>query len=343
MSMTLGQIARLTGGVVKGDEAVVIHDVAEIQNAQPGTITFLGNPKYAKYLTTTQASAVIVAENFSGEFANLVLVPNPNLAFSIILAQFRPELPLPEPGIHPSAVVASDASIGQNVYLGPHVVVESAVRIADNVTIQANCYIGRETSIGAGTVIFANVSIYHRCVIGCNVRIHSGVVIGSDGVGFVRVSDGIEKIPQAGRVVIHDEVEIGANSTIDRGTVGDTIIGRGTKLDNLVQVAHNVHIGEYCFFAAQTGIAGSTVIESGASVGGQVGIAGHLHIGPGIMVTAQSGVSKDFPGGMVLMGSPAQEHKKAAQEFAHIRSLPEIKERLKKLEAAVNISKTEEK
>jgi len=343
MQLTLGQIARLVGGTVKGDETTIINDVAEIQHAQPGAISFLGNPKYAKYLATTGASAIIVEESYIGSFPNLILVKNPNLAFSVVLAHFRPELPLPAPQIHPTAVVASDAHLGEHVYLGPHAVVESGAHIGDNVTIFPNCYIGREVSIGSGTVIFANVSIYHKCVIGSNVRIHSGVVIGSDGFGYVRVKDGIEKIPQAGRVVIHDDVEIGANSTIDRGTIGDTVIGRGTKLDNLVQIAHNVHVGEYCFFAAQVGIAGSTTIEDGASVGGQVGIAGHLHIGPGIMITAQSGVSKDFPGGMVLMGSPAQDHKKAAQEFAHIRSLPEIKERLKKLEAAMNISKTEEK
>lgn len=332
MQLTLGQIARLIDGTVKGDASVIIEDVAEIQHAHSGAITFLANPKYTQYLTTTLATAIIVEENFSGTFPNLILVKNPNLAFSIVLAHFRPELPLPAPRIHPTAVIASDVKIGKDVYLGPHVVVESGAQIAENVTIQANCYIGQSVSIGSGSVIYPNVSIYHKCIIGQNVRIHSGVVIGSDGFGFVRVQNGIEKIPQAGRVVIHDEVEIGANSTIDRGTVGDTVIGRGTKLDNLVQIAHNVRVGEYCFFAAQVGIAGSAVIGDGVSVGGQVGIAGHLHIGSGVMIAAQSGVTKDVPDGMFILGSPAQERLKAAQEFAHIRSIPEIKERLKKLE-----------
>jgi len=343
MQLTLGQIARLVGGTVKGDETTAISDVAEIQHAHAGAIAFLGNPKYAKYMATTLASAVIVEENFSGAFPNQVLVKNPNLAFSVVLAHFRPELPLPAPQIHPTAVIAADAHIGENIFIGPHVVVEPGAQIADHVTIFANSYIGQNVTIGEATVIFANVSIYHKCVIGRKVRIHSGVVIGSDGFGFVRVNDGIEKIPQAGRVVIHDDVEIGANSTIDRGTVGDTVIGRGTKLDNLVQVAHNVRIGEYCFFAAQVGIAGSTVIENGASIGGQVGIAGHLHIGTGVMAAAQSGISKDVPDGMFVLGSPAQERLKAAQEFAHIRSIPDLKERVKKLEVAQNILKTEEK
>ncbi|MFH1214636.1 MAG: UDP-3-O-(3-hydroxymyristoyl)glucosamine N-acyltransferase [Candidatus Neomarinimicrobiota bacterium] len=343
MQLTLGQVARLVNGSVRGDEAAVVCDVAEIQHARSGEITFLANPKYAKYMTTTTATAVIVEDNFSGAFPNLVLVKNPNLAFSIILAHFRPELPLPAPQIHATAIIASDVQVGKNVYVGPHVVIESGVIIADDVVIQANCYIGQSVSIGEGTVIFPNVSIYHKCVIGQKVRIHCGVVIGSDGFGFVRVQNGIEKIPQAGRVVIHNEVEIGANTTIDRGTVSDTVIGRGTKLDNLVQVAHNVKIGEYCFLAAQVGVAGSTIIEDSVSIGGQVGIAGHLHIGSGVMIAAQSGVSKDVPTGMFVLGSPAQERMKAAQEFAHIRSLPEIKERLKKLEAEVHTTKTEEK
>jgi len=342
MQLTLGQIARLVDGTVKGDEGVLINDVAEIQNAHQGAITFLANPKYAKYLASTLATAVIVAEDCPGSFPNLILVKNPNLAFSIVLAHFRPEQPLPTPGIHPTAVVADDAQMGEKVYLGPYVVIESGVRIADNVTILAHCYIGQSVSIGSGTMIFPNVSIYHKCVIGKKVRIHSGVVIGSDGFGFVRVADGIEKIPQAGRVIIQDEVEIGANSTIDRGTVGDTVIGRGTKLDNLVQIAHNVRIGEYCFFAAESGVAGSTIIEDAVSVGGQVGIAGHLHIGSGVMIAAQSGVSKDVPSGMFILGSPAQDRLKAAQEFAHIHSLPEMKERLKKLEREVYKDKAED-
>lgn len=342
MQLTLGQIARLIDGTVKGDESVLIDDVAEIQNAKSGAITFLANPKYAKYLATTAATAVIVEENCASDFPNLILVKNPNLAFSIILAHFRPELPPPVPGIHPTAVVASAARIGAKVYIGPYVVVESGARIEDNVTILAHCYIGQLARIGSGTVIYPNVSIYHKCIVGKNVRIHAGAVIGSDGFGFVRVPHGIEKIPQAGRVVIHDDVEIGANTTIDRGTIGDTIIGRGTKLDNLVQIAHNVRIGEYCFFAAESGVAGSTTIEDGVSVGGQVGIAGHLHIGAGVMIAAQSGLTKDVPAGMFVLGSPAQERLKAAQEFAHIRSLPELKERLKKLEMEVQMIKEEE-
>lgn len=332
MEYTLGQLAQKVNGVVIGDERLIIHDVAEIQHAHAGQITFLANPKYAKYVATTQAAAIVVAKDTPINFPNLLLVDNPNYAFAQLIAIFRPELPLPAPQIHPTAVIAANAQIGQEVYVGPHVIIESGAVIEDRVVLYGNDYIGAEAKIGVGTVIFPNVTIYHKCQVGKKCRLHAGVVIGSEGYGFVRVGDGIEKIPQAGRVIIEDEVEIGANTTVDRGTLGDTIIGRGTKLDNLVQIAHNVKLGSYCFMAAQGGVAGSATIEDGVSIGGQVGVAGHLVVGKGAMIAAQAGVSKDVPAGAMVVGTPAQERAKFVADLAAIHSIPEIKERLKKVE-----------
>lgn len=332
MKFSLGQLAQLVKGQVVGDVDLVIHDVAEIQHAQAGQITFLANPKYTKYVATTHAAAIVVAKDTTINFPNLLLVDNPNYAFAQLIAIFRPELPLPAPQIHPTAVIATNAVIGHQVYIGPHVIIESGAIIEDRVVLYGNDYIGAEAKIGAGSVIFPNVTIYHHCQLGKNCRVHAGVVIGSEGYGFVRVGDGIEKIPQAGRVIIEDEVEIGANTTIDRGTLGDTVIGRGTKLDNLIQIAHNVKLGSNCFMAAQGGVAGSATIEDGVSIGGQVGIAGHIVVGKGAMIAAQAGVSKDVPAGAMMVGTPAQERSKFVADIAAIHSIPEIKERLKKVE-----------
>jgi len=342
MQLTLGQIARMVGGSVTGSGETVISDVAEIQHALPNQITFLANPRYAKYVATTKAAAIIVDEQFTGNYPHLIRVANPNYAFSQMLAYFRPELPNPPAAIHPTAVVDPTVRLGQNVYLGPQVVVAAEAVIADEAVIHAGCYIGVGSTIGRGTVLFPRVTIYHRCHLGQKVRVHSGVVIGSDGFGFTRVGNGIEKIPQAGGVVIQDEVEIGANTTIDRGTVGDTVIGRGTKLDNLIQVAHNVKIGQYCFFAALTGIAGSAIIEDYVAVGGQVGIAGHIRVGTKAMIAAQSGVSKDVPPGAFMFGAPAVDRTRFIRDQASIHAIPELKERLKKVEELLKANQGED-
>lgn len=341
MELTLGQIARLVNGTVQGDENLVISDVAEIQHAQAGQITFLANPKYAKYVATTAAAAIIVAEDTSVVYPNLVRVKNPNYAFALLIAQFRPELPRPAPAIHPTAVIADDVILGRNVYIGPHVVIENGAMIGDEVVLYGNDYIGTAANIGPGTIIFPHVTIYHRCIVGARCRLHAGVVIGSEGFGFVRIEKGIEKIPQAGRVIIGDEVEIGANTTVDRGTLSDTVIGRGTKLDNLIQIGHNVKIGEYCFMAAQSGVAGSAVIEDGVTIGGQVGIAGHLRVGRGAMIAAQSGITKDVAPGAIMLGSPAQERTKFVADVAALHAIPDLKERLKKLEELMKSIKPE--
>lgn len=339
MNFTLAQISQLVDGRVEGNPETVITDLAEIQYAEDGELTFLSNPKYTKFVSTTKASAILVSNDFQGEFKNLIRVADPYYAFSQLIPRFRPPLPLPEPGIDPSAKVAGSAVIGENCYIGPNVIIEADCRIGDKVILLGNSYVGQQSEIGDGSFIFTNVSIYHRCKIGPNARIHSGTVIGSDGYGFVRTKTGISKIPQEGGVEIGPDVEIGANCSIDRGTLGNTVIGKGTKLDNFVQIAHNVKLGEYCFMAALSGVAGSSRIGNHVTIAAQVGVAGHLNVGDGVIVTAQSGVTKDVEPNMILFGSPAQERQKARREIAHIRSIPDIKERLKKLETAMDLLK----
>jgi len=317
---------------VDGDDRLLVHDLAEIQHAEPGELTFLSNPKYIKFLATTRATAILVDENLMESYPNLIRVQNVNYAYSRALAIFRPEATKPAPGIDPTALIAKDVVLGNDVHIGAHVFIDEKCIVGERVCILPNSVIGKETQIGDDALIYPNVTVYHRCHVGKHVIIHSGVVVGSDGFGFVRVENSIEKIPQAGGVLIDDDVEIGANTTIDRGTLGNTVIGKGTKIDNLVQIAHNVKIGEYCFLAGQSGVAGSTVIEDGVTIAGQVGIAGHLHIGAGAIIAAQAGVSKDIPTGAVVIGSPAQEKGKVWREMANIRSIPDIKEKIKRLE-----------
>jgi UDP-3-O-[3-hydroxymyristoyl] glucosamine N-acyltransferase len=332
MEISLEEVAKIVDGTIEGDKSAVITGVAEIQNAKSGELSFLGNPKYTKYLKTTNAEAILVPKNFRGSYKNLIRVDQPNLAFAIMISKFLPSAPLPTPKIDRTAQISDNVKLGNNVFIGPNVVIEENSVIEDEVIIFSNSYIGYDSKIGAKTILYSNVSLYHKSIIGRNVIIHSGVVIGSDGFGFVKTGDDIVKIPQAGRVVINDEVEIGANTTIDRGTLGDTVIGRGTKIDNLVQIAHNVKIGEYCFVAAQCGIAGSVTIQDFVTLAGQVGVAGHLTIGVGAIVAAQSGVTKDVPPGTIVFGYPAQERNKARRDIANIRSITDIKRRLKKIE-----------
>jgi len=332
MTYTLAQITRIVQGILEGDPDALISDIAEIQYARPGELSFIANPKYTKFIATTEAEAILVPKDFSRAYKNLIRVENPNYAFSLLIAKFRPQIPFPKPGVAPSATIAKTAKTGEDIYIGPNVIIDENAIVGDNAILFGNIYVGKESTIGSATIIYPNVSIYHRCQIGNNVRIHSGAVIGSDGYGFVRMEDGISKIPQEGGVVINDDVEIGANCAVDRGTLGNTLIGKGTKLDNFIQIAHNVKIGEYCFIAAQTGVAGSTQLANGVTIAGQVGIAGHIKIGKGAMVAAQSGITKDVAPHTIMFGSPAQEQKKARRELISIRFIPEIRERLKIIE-----------
>ncbi len=332
MTVTLKELANIVEGTLEGDSETEIHDVAEIQNALPGTITFLGNEKYHKYIDTTKAEALIVDKKFNGKFKNLIRVDNVNLAFAKCINKFRPPIPKKKPMIHPAAIVSEEAILGNDIYVGPHVIIEAHAVIENRACIKANTYIGNGARIGADTVVHSNVSIYHHCSIGENNIIHSGCVLGSDGYGFVRAGKSIEKIPQTGKVITGNDVELGANCTIDRGTINDTEIGEGSKLDNQIQIGHNVKVGKYCFFAGQTGIAGSTMIGDYVTIAGQVGIAGHISIGSGAVVAAKSGITKSIGEKEFWFGYPAKKYREKTREIANIRLIPDLKNRLKAVE-----------
>lgn len=336
MNFSLKEICELVSGELSGDPKASIHDVAEIQNALPGQITFLGNDKYRRYINSTEATAIIVQKDFDGEYKNLVKVDNPNLAFSLCLAKLRPEIPQKSTEIHKSAYVAKTAILGTDIYIGPNVVIDDNAIIENGAFIHAGSFVGNGARISTNSVLHPNVTIYHKCIVGENNIIHSGTVVGSDGYGFVRNERGIEKIPQTGKVILGKDVEIGANCAIDRGTIGDTEIGEGTKLDNLIQVGHNVKIGIYCFIAGQSGVAGSTKIGNYVTIAGQVGISGHINIGDRVIIAAQSGITKDIPEGGFWFGYPATPYKEKTREIANIRSIPDIKKRLKEIEKIVN-------
>ena len=337
--MTLKKISEIIDGSLEGDPSAVVRDVAEIQNANSGEITFLGNPKYERYVDQTEAEAIIVDQNYSGSYKNLIRVNNVNLAFSKMLEHFRPSNKKPEPKIFESAFISEDAILGVNIYIGPNVVIHQDAIIENGAVIMANSYIGAGSRIGSESIINAGVNIYSNCTIGENVIIHSGTVIGSDGYGYTRTEKGIDKIPQKGGVTIENNVEIGANCTIDRGTISNTKIGEGTKLDNLIQLGHNVEIGRNCFIVAQTGIAGSTKVEDGVTIAGQVGINGHIKIGKGAKIAAKSGITKDVQPGTTMFWYPAREQSQARKDIVNIRRIAKLKDRIKKLEKVIETMK----
>ena len=336
MNYSLKELCELVGGELVGDPKVTVHEVAEIQNALPGDITFLGNDKYKKYVESTKAEAIIVQKDSEIVYPNLIKVDNPNLAFSICLSKLRPEIHKKSSGIHKSAIIEKKVILGDEIYIGPNVVIEENAIIENGAYIYANCFIGNSARIGANSVILPNVTIYHKCIIGENNLIHSGTVIGSDGFGFVRKDKNIEKIPQTGKVVIGNNVEIGANCSIDRGTIGNTEIGQGTKLDNLVHIAHNVRIGKLCFLAGQIGVAGSAILGDFVTIGGQVGITGHITIGNGVIIGAKSGITKSINDGEFWFGFPAAPYKVKTKEIANIRLIPDMKKRLREIEKIIN-------
>ena len=339
MEKTLKELAEFTGGEVVGDPQILIRGVAGIKEAKEGEISFIANPKYLPLLPSTRASAVILSDKVKegGTLrctAAFIKTANPYLAFARVLHLFSDE-PYQASGIHPRAWVDPTAVIGENVSIHPLAVIEKEVRIGDNVQIHSGAYIGSFSRIGDGCIIYPNVTIYHHTQIGSGVTIHAGTVVGSDGFGYVWDGQEHYKIPQTGRVVIEDKVEIGAGTTIDRGTMGDTIIGRGAKIDNLVQIAHNVVIGESSIIVSQVGISGSTQLGKRVTLGGQAGIAGHLKIGDNTTVAAKGGVSKDTPPNSIIAGTigrPIQEWKKSE---IGIRRLPELIEEVKKLRKKV--------
>jgi len=333
MTFTLAQLAQISGGELRGgDPNQKISGAASLGEATAGEISFFANPKYAGQLRATRASAVLVPPNFTESIASAqILVADPAKSFQQIVLKFAPPPVVFAPGRHPTAVIDPSVKIGGRVSIQPHAVIEPGVEIGDDTVIGAGTYIGHETHIGASCMIYPHVTIRERTRIGARVIIHSGVVIGADGFGFEPAHGRYEKVQQIGIVQIDDDVEIGANTTIDRARFGRTWIQKGVKIDNLVQVAHNVVIGENTVIAAQTGIAGSTRIGRQVLLAGQVGVVGHIEIGDKTIVTAQSGVSKSISGG-AWRGSPAIPMAKALEQLAWVRRLGKFFGRLAELE-----------
>ena len=337
MQFTAAQIAMIISGKVDGNADVAVASFGKIEEAQAGQLAFLANPKYEEYLYSTKASIIIV--NDSQEIkqkieATLIKVPDAYSAFATLLDRYQQIKRQQLTGIQQPVYIAATAKIGENVFIGAFAYIGENVVVADGAKIYPNVYLGDEVTIGENTIIHPGVKIYHDCVIGKNVSIHAGTVIGSDGFGFAPQADGtLKKVPQIGNVVIQDGVEIGANATIDRATIGSTLIKSGAKLDNLLQIAHNVEVGHNSVIAAQSGISGSTKVGNNVMIGGQVGIVGHLKIADGTKINAQSGVSKSIktPNSAVT-GSPAFDYTAALRSQAASRNLPGLEKRVSELE-----------
>ena len=326
MEFTAKQIAELIQGRVEGDENATVSDFAKIEEGKPGAISFLANPKYSHYIYETQSSVVLVNEDtvFEKPVApTLIRVPNAYEAVARLL-QFYQAMQPKKTGIDSLAYIDATAEVGEDCYIGAFAYIGKGVKIGKGSQVYPHAYIGDGVTLGEGCQIFPKVTIYHGCKLGNNVTVHAGTVIGADGFGFAPNTAGYEKIPQIGIVVIEDNVEIGANTCIDRSTMGQTLIHKGVKLDNLIQVAHNVEIGENTVMSAQTGVAGSMKIGSWCMIGGQVGFAGHAKIGDRVMIGAQTGVLGDKKDGEVLMGPVAMDMKQFYKCQAVFRRLPEM-------------------
>lgn len=336
MEFSVQQIAHLLGGTVQGDASQSIRQLAKIQEAEAGSIAFLANPKYEAYIYTTKATAVIVNEDFEPRqplACSLILVKDAYTAFSTLLEEYQKALLMSKKGIEQPSFVAASATVEEGVYVGAFSYIGENTRLAANSKVYPQCYIGDNVRIGQNTVIYAGVKIYANTVIGDHCTVHSGAVIGSDGFGFAPQEDGSYKaIPQIGNVILEDHVSIGANTVIDCATMGSTIVRQGAKLDNLIQVAHNVVIGENTVIAAQTGISGSTEIGKGCMIGGQVGFAGHLKIAERTYIGAQAGVGTNTRAGEQLQGSPAFELRTFQRASILFRKLPDLYRKLDELE-----------
>lgn len=327
MKITAAQIAEVLEGVVEGDASVQVSTLSKIEEGKPGSISFLSNPKYNHYIYTTDASIVIVNNTFEAERpvkSTLIRVEDAYKAFSKIL-EFYNQIKLMKSGIEQPTVISEGVEYGEELYLGSFSYIGKNTKIGKNVKIYPNSFIGDNVIIGDNTILFAGVRVYSETIIGNDCIIHSGTIIGSDGFGFAPNEDGsYTKVPQIGNVVIEDAVEIGSCTTIDRATLGSTIIRKGVKLDNQIQIAHNVEIGEHTVIASQTGIAGSTKIGKHCIIGGQVGIVGHITIGDRVRIQAQSGVGKSIKAGETIQGSPAIAYNDFSKSFIYFKKLPNI-------------------
>ncbi len=330
--LSLGRLAETVGAELEGDPKILIEGAAPIDSAGPGQISFVANPLYLHFLESTQASAVVLDPTTPCSGPAILRHKSPYLSFARIVDLLYPDPVLVEPGVHDRAVVEDGAEIDATAGIGPLCHIRPGARIGGGTRLVSGVFVGNDVRIGDNCLIYPGVSIQHGCRIGNNVIIHSSTVIGSDGFGFAPGPSGLHKVRQVGWVEIEDDVEIGSNTSIDRGALGPTRICRGTKIDNLVQVAHNVVIGQHSVITAQVGVSGSTRIGSGVQLGGQVGIVGHIEVGDGVRVGAQSGVSGSIPAGQTVLGSPARDIKIAKRLYAALPRLPEILKRLRKLE-----------
>ncbi len=339
MTFPASQISLLINGRIEGDPNAVVDSFGKIEEAIENQLTFFANPKYEEFLYTTRASIVILNESYELKQpvkATLVRVADAYTAFATLLSKYQEIMQQQLVGVQQPVYISKTATYGKNVFIGAFAYLGENVKVGDNTKIYPNVYLGDNVSVGENSIIHPGVKIYHDCIIGSHVTIHAGTIIGSDGFGFAPQTDGsFKKVPQIGNVRIEDHVEIGANSTIDRATIGSTLIKKGAKLDNLIQVAHNVEIGNSSVIAAQAGISGSTKIGNGVMIGGQAGIVGHIQLGDGAKVNAQSGVSKSIEPGKAVTGSPAYDYTSALRSQAVTRKLPELEKRVKELEAII--------
>ena len=338
MQLTAAQIAVLVNGKVDGNADIAVASFGKIEEAQQGQLAFLANPKYEDFLYTTKASIIIV--NNTQEIkqpitATLIKVPDAYSAFATLLDKYQ-QIQQQLTGIQQPVYIDATAKIGDNVFIGAFAYIGKNVVVGDGTKIYPSTFIGDNVTIAQHTILHPGVKIYHDCIIGSKVTIHAGSVIGADGFGFAPQTDGsFKKVPQIGNVLIEDNVEIGSNTCIDRATIGSTIIKSGAKLDNLLQIAHNVEVGNNTVIAAQTGVSGSTKIGNNVMIGGQAGLAGHLIIGDGAKINAQTGVGKAVKPGTSVTGTPFDEFSKYMRNQAFVRSLPQMEKRLKELEALV--------
>lgn len=339
MEFSAQQIAALCNGVVEGDADVKINSFAKIEEGHPGAISFLANPKYTHYIYSTGSSVVLVSKTFVPEEpvkATLIRVDDPYATVAFLLTMVQQMMTPKVQGIEQPSFIAQGVEISDDCYVGAFAYIAKGAKIGKNVKIYPQAYVGEDVVIGDNTILYSGVKVYHRCKIGNNCIIHSGAVIGADGFGFAPTSEGYDKIPQIGNVEIADDVEIGANTTIDRAMMGSTYISQGVKLDNLIQIGHNCVVGEHTVIAAQAGVAGSAKIGSRVMIGGQVGLAGHIKIGDGAQIAAQSGIPKDVKPGARMFGYPAMDVLAYGRQACNIRNLPSLYERVQELENILN-------
>jgi len=334
------QIAMMIQGQVEGDASVTVHNFGKIEEATAGQISFLANPKYESYLYTTSASIVIIGaqQQLKEKIkATIIRVPDAYAAFATLLTKYQELKTQQLEGIQSPSFIAPSAKIGANHFIAAFAYINEGATLGEHVKIFPNVVIGENVKIGNHVTIYPGVVVYADCVIGNHVTIHSGTIIGSDGFGFApRENGSYQKVPQLGNVVIEDHVEIGANTTIDRATIGSTIIRKGVKLDNQIQIAHNAEIGTNTVIAAQTGVSGSTKIGKNVMIGGQVGLTGHIHVADGVKITAKSGVTKTVKmANVTLTGNPAAEQKQSLRSQVYIKNLPELEKRVQELEILV--------